>query len=179
MTREVLDYVIWEMGQAFDTLFHNLKDLHPDDWTWVPPGGARSIAAIVGHLASSKIMNDNHAFGDGSLMWEDDAAWAKLVGGPNPMAQDRGLSPEQLVQWLRDSHLKLLRNVDALAGDEDLRARRPVSWGGTRETRWIITRLINHDGFHAGEINHLRSIHQQNDRWEWEVWAEEHPDGAG
>jgi len=65
MSRAVLDHIIWEMGQGFETLFSNLKDLRPEDWAWVPPGGARSIAAIVGHVASSKVMYDNHAFGDG------------------------------------------------------------------------------------------------------------------
>jgi uncharacterized damage-inducible protein DinB len=155
MSRAVLDYVIWEMGQAFDTLFHNLKDLHDDDWIWIPPGGARSISAIVGHLASSKVMYDNHAFGDASLTWEQ------------PLFNE-ALPPAKLFEWLRDSHLRLLKNVAALPDDKELQKRRPVNWGGTRETRWIITRLINHDGYHAGEINHLRSIHQQNDRWEWE-----------
>ena len=179
MSRDVLDYLVWEMGQAFDTLFHNLKDLDPDDWTWIPPGGARSIGAIVGHLASSKVMFDNHAFGDASLQWEDDAAWARIVSGPDPKAQDRGLSPAQLFEWLRESHLRVLRNVDALPSDDELQKPRPVSWGGARETRWIVTRLIHHDGYHAGEINHLRSIHHQNDRWEWEIWADEHPDGHG
>jgi uncharacterized damage-inducible protein DinB len=163
MTRDVLDYVIWEMGQAFDTLFHNLKDLRDDDWTWIPPGGARSISAIVGHIASSKVMYDNHAFGDASLTWE-----SPLFNDAQSPTTDRGLDPGQLFEWLRESHLRLLKNVDALADDTELERRRPVNWGGTRETRWIITRLINHDGYHAGEINHLRSIHQQNDRWEWE-----------
>jgi hypothetical protein len=184
MSRDVLDYLVWEMGQAFDTLFHNLKDLDDADWTWIPPGGARSISAIVGHLASSKVMYDNHAFGDGTLMWEDDAAWAALVGegivgGPHPTSSDRGLTPEQLFEWLRESHLRVLRNVDALAGDDELQKPRPVNWGGARETRWIITRLIHHDGYHAGEINHLRSVHHADDRWEWEKWEDEHRDDAG
>ena len=168
MARDVLDYVVWEMGQAFDTLFHNLKDLHDDDWTWIPPGGARSIAAIVGHLASSKVMYDNHAFGDGSLTWQD-----PLFGEAQTPEEVDALPPPKLFEWLRESHLRLLRNVDALPDDAELERPRPVNWGGTRETRWIITRLINHDGYHAGEINHLRSIHQQNDRWEWEQWEDQ------
>jgi hypothetical protein len=90
MSRQILDYVIWEMGQAFDTLFSNLKDLHDDDWAYVPPGGARSIAAIVGHVASSKVMYDNHAFGDASLTWEDpvfaEAQTPPGGSGPSPQA---------------------------------------------------------------------------------------------
>ena len=43
MGRVLLDYVLAEMGQSFDMLFANLRDLRDDDWTWVPPGGVRSI----------------------------------------------------------------------------------------------------------------------------------------
>ena len=163
MTRVLLDHVIWDMGQAFDMLFNNLKDLREDDWDYVPEGGARSIRAIVGHVASSKLMYDNHAFGDASMTWEDpqwDAAQSPTSG--------EGFSPEALVDWLRASDLRLRRSVDALGDDAELARNRPVSWGGTRKTRWIITRLIHHDAYHAGEINHLRSVHQRSDRWEWE-----------
>ena len=45
---------------------------------------------------------------------------------------------------------------------------RPVNWGGNRKTKWIMAMLIRHDIFHAGEINHLRALHQRNDGWEWE-----------
>jgi hypothetical protein len=163
MTRVLIDYTIWEMGQAFDALFANLKDLRDDDWTWVPPGGHRSIRAIVGHIASSKIMYDNHAFGDASLTWMD-PRWDEAQ---SPMS-DEGFSPERLVDWLREADLELRRHVDALDDDAELERDRPVNWGGKRSTRWIINRLVHHDGFHAGEINHLRALHQQNDRWEWE-----------
>jgi hypothetical protein len=27
--------------------------------------------------------------------------------------------------------------------------------------------MIEHDLYHGGEINHIRSQHQQNDRWAW------------
>jgi hypothetical protein len=168
MSRDVLNFVIWEMGQAFDALFSNLKDLREDDWTWVPPGGARSIAAIAGHVASTKVMYDNHAFGDGSLTWMDPLfgdAQSPPAGGQGP---DGGPSPQELVEWLRESQLRLLRNVDALGDDGELLRDRPVNWGGAMPTRWIISRLIHHDGYHAGEINHLRSVHRGDDVWEWE-----------
>jgi hypothetical protein len=164
MSRVLLDNTIWHIGQAFDGLFANLKDLRDDDWTWVPPGGHRSIRAIVGHLASCKVMYDNHAFGDASLTWMDprfDAAQSAEADGGD-------FSPEALVEWLRASDLQVRKSVDALADDGELERDRPVNWGGMRSTRWIITRLIHHDGFHAGEINHIRALHQQNDRWEWE-----------
>ena len=163
MTRILLDQTIWEMGQAFDMLFANLKDLRDDDWTWVPPGGVRSIHAIVGHVVSCKMMYDNHAFGDATLTWMDPrfAAWQSS-------APAEGFSPASLVDALRESDQQLRRSVDAQGDDRELERDRRVNWGGTRSTRWILSTLIHHDGFHAGEINHIRAIHQRNDRWEWE-----------
>jgi hypothetical protein len=155
-----------DLGQAFDLLFSNLKDLHADDWAWLPAGGARSIYAIAGHAASSKVMFENHAFGDASLHWEDDPFDLALPSGPHD-AKD----PQPLITWLREAELRLRRSVDALEDDAELERPRPVAWGGRRKTRWIIHHLAQHDAFHAGEINHLRAMHQRNDRWEWETDA--------
>jgi hypothetical protein len=163
MTRALLDYTILEMGQAFDALFANLKDLRDDDWTWVPPGGVRSIRAIAGHVASNKVMYQNHAFGDASLTWMD-----PVLTAAESTDADANFVPAHLVEWLRESDLALRRSVDALGDDAELEVNRPVNWGGKRKTRWIISAVIRHDGFHAGEINHIRALHQGNDRWEWE-----------
>ncbi len=163
MSRVLLDQMIWQMGQAFDSLFGNLCDLDEGDWLWVPPGGVRSIRAIVGHVGSCKVMYDNHAFGDASMTWAD-----APFGDAQSSASEGGMSSAQLVDWLRAAELRVRRSVDALGDDEELLKPRAVNWGGTRPTRWIVNTLIHHDGFHAGEVNHLRAIHQQNDRWEWE-----------
>jgi hypothetical protein len=163
VARTLLDHVIWEMGQAFDALYEALKSLDDDDWEWLPDGGARSIRAIVGHVASSKLMYDNHAFGDASLTWMDPRF--DLAQSPHPGTP---FAPGDLVGWLRETDIALRRHVDELESDDELERPRPVNWGGMRATRWILNRLTNHDAFHAGEINHLRALHQRNDRWEWE-----------
>lgn len=152
-----------DLGQAFDLLFSNLKDVRDDDWAWMPPGGARSIYAIAGHAASSKVMFQNHAFGDASMRWEDDAFELALPSGPHA-----AVDPQPLIAWLREGELRMRRSVDALGDDGELDRPRPVPWGGMRKTRWIIHHLAQHDAFHAGEINHLRAVHQADDRWEWE-----------
>ena len=36
-------------------------------------------------------------------------------------------------------------------------------WGTQHETRWLIKTMIEHDIYHAGEINHLRALAQGND----------------
>ncbi len=163
MARILLDRAIAQTGQAFDMFFANLKDLREDDWSWLPEGGARSISAIVGHVVSCKVMYDNHAFGDAAMTWMDprfDEWQSPAPGG--------GIEPQRLIEALREAQLHLLRSIDVLADDSELARERPVNWGGTRATDWIITRLVEHDCFHAGEVNHLRAIHQRNDRWEWE-----------
>lgn len=164
MSRILLDHMIWDIGQAYDALFANLKDLRDDDWDWIPAGGARSITGIVGHVASNKTMFGNHAFGDASMTWED----PRVNDGAAPDSALSVFTPDRLVDWIRRTDLELRRSVDSLANDDELVKRRPVLWGGTRSTRWILSHLIQHDGFHAGEINHIRSLHQQNDRWSWE-----------
>ncbi len=37
-----------------------------------------------------------------------------------------------------------------------------------RHTCWIIAALIGPDFYHAGEINHLRSLLGADDRWRWQ-----------
>jgi uncharacterized damage-inducible protein DinB len=163
MPRELLDQMISDLGQSFDMLFANLKDLHDDDWSWLPDGGVRSIRALVGHVASCKVMYDNHAFGDASMSWDD----PRLEEAQSPSSDD-DFAPALLIDWLRESQLHLLKSIDALTDDAELMRPRPVNWGGNRKTKWIIGTLIRHDVFHAGEINHLRALHQRNDGWEWE-----------
>jgi len=38
-----------------------------------------------------------------------------------------------------------------------------------KETRWLIAVTIEHDLYHAGEINHLRALKHGDDRWAWDV----------
>ena len=43
-----------------------------------------------------------------------------------------------------------------------------TNWGEPKETRWIIAVMIGHDLYHAGEVNHIRSLRQQDDRWAYD-----------
>ena len=101
----------------------------------MPPGGVRSIRAIVGHVASCKVMYDNHAFGDASMTWMD-----PRFGDAQSPSSDGGISPEALVEWLRTSELHLRRSVDALGDDAELMTRPAGELGRHAPTRWIITR---------------------------------------
>ena len=144
-------------GPDWHSLLSNLNTVAPDDWTWVPPGGARSIRDIVRHLGRVKLMAHYQAFGDGALTWDD-----PRLNGDAPTADI-----PSAIAWLRMGHERLRDGIAALADDAELLRPRRTNWGEPRETRWVITvSMIQHDLYHAGEINHLRALHQGNDQWE-------------
>ena len=55
----------------------------------------------------------------------------------------------------------------ALPDDTQLDVARLTNWGEHRPTRWIVASMITHDAYHAGEINHLRSLLSGDDRWRY------------
>ena len=152
-------HLLYLLDEAFDgtpwhSLLGNLSAVAPEAWTWVPPGGHRSIRDIVQHVGACKFMYHDHAFGDARLAWED-----RLVTG-----DDASGDVATATAWLREGHARLRRSV-ALLDDAELPRPRKTNWGELKETRWIIAVLIQHDLYHAGEINHIRSLQQQHDRW--------------
>ena len=44
-------------------------------------------------------------------------------------------------------------------------ALRKANWGSEYETRWLMATIIEHDLYHAGEINHIRALAQGDDAW--------------
>ncbi|HUS15180.1 MAG TPA: DinB family protein [Chloroflexia bacterium] len=162
MTTPAVSELLYLLDAAFTgpwhSLLENLKAVTPEDWTWVPPGGTRSIRDIVGHVGGCKLMYHNHAFGDAQLTWND-----PLVDGGDALA-----TPEAAIGWLRTGQ-QLLRDSVAALDDSGLSRQRMTNWGEQKETRWIITVVIQHDLYHAGEINHLRSLRQESDGWAYDA----------
>ncbi|MFL5768578.1 MAG: DUF664 domain-containing protein, partial [Chloroflexota bacterium] len=79
-----------------------------------------------------------------------------------------GGSPEEVLVWLEAAHARLVGHVAALADDAELETPRMTNWGELRPTRWIVAAMITHDAYHAGEINHIRSLLDGDDRWRFE-----------
>ena len=79
-------------------------------------------------------------------------------------AQKMTASLSSALIWLREGHRRLHESIAAIA-DDDLMVQRKVHYGGTAETRFIISVVIEHDLYHAGEINHLRALRQGTDGW--------------
>jgi hypothetical protein len=159
VTTAAISQLLYLLDQAFDaqewhSLLSNLHSVTLDDWRWIPPVGGRSISEMVGHVGGAKFMYENHAFGDATLTWDDPLIRGGDVLQTIPSAMD----------WLRAGQERLRRSIANLQDDDLLQPRR-TNWGEFKETRWIIAVMIQHDLYHAGEINHLRALHQHRDNW--------------
>jgi uncharacterized damage-inducible protein DinB len=162
MTRTAVDQLLSFLDAAFGgedwhSLLCNLRDVKREEWDWKPPGGRRSLRDIVQHVGGCKLMYENHAFSDASLSWDD-----PLVAGGEALEE-----AATAVAWLRQCHERLRRSVARL-DDAELERPRRTNWGASKETSWIVAMMIQHDLYHAGEINHLRSMYRGDDRWEHE-----------
>jgi hypothetical protein len=167
MARAGIEQYLYLMDAAFagpdwHSLLTNVRALKAEDWLWLPPDGARPIAEMVAHVGACKYMYDNHAFGDAALEWDQPLTSERRLSSPTPAALD------ELMAWLDDAQRRLRASVDALADDAELLKPRRTNWGEMKETRWIIKSMIEHDLYHAGEINRMRALRQRNDRWEYE-----------
>jgi hypothetical protein len=165
VSRAAIDTLVWLIEDAFkgDTshsLFANLRNLRPEDWTAVPPGAGRSIADNIEHVGWCKWMYEDYAFGA-----------ATLRGDRPPLVPPNGARsrpPDELLTGVMEGHGRWLAAVRALPGDAELDRDRLTNWGERLPTRTIIRIMIAHDFYHAGEINHLRALLQGTDRWEYE-----------
>jgi uncharacterized damage-inducible protein DinB len=163
-----LDELVYLMEEAFSgtgieetnetqSLLGNLRTVGEDSWRTPPPGGSRTIASIVLHIGSCKVMYADYAFGPAQRRWDDPS----LV----PWTDD-DVPRDAAIEWLVATHGDLMAYVKAL-GDDDLGRLRMTNWGEQRETRWLLSTLMQHDVYHAGEINHLRALTTSDDRWKW------------
>jgi hypothetical protein len=76
-------------------------------------------------------------------------------------------TPREAEAYLRDGQQRLRDSVAALSEDAELLRPRRSNWGERYETRWLVNKLVQHDLYHAGEINHLRALRHGDDRWPW------------
>ncbi len=156
MGREGIEQYLYMMDQAFDSpvgwhsLMKNLGAVKDDEWDWVPEGGTRSIADLAEHC-SARYMYANHMFGDRTMRWE-------TIPAPPSRPDHAGV-----LAWLREGFRRMREGVAALTDDAELSQQRGAPWGDERETRWLVNIMIQHDLYHAGEINHIRALRQGND----------------
>jgi hypothetical protein len=163
-----IEEVVYLLDEAFSgkgieetnesqSLLGNLATVEEASWRAVPHGGVRTIESVVIHVGTCKVMYDEYAFGPGRLRW-DDRDLLPWPEGEAPM--------QEVVVWLRETHARFVAHVRVLSDDELAMPRR-ANWGEDRETRWLISTILEHDTYHAGEINHIRSLVRSDDRWKW------------
>jgi hypothetical protein len=167
MARSAVETLLYLLDQAFDggehSLIANVRSLRENDWSFVPDGGSRSPSDILWHVAACKWTYDHCAFGPATWTWPAIEA-AGPAGGPPLNAEPSPQNVASLIDWTERAQKQLRAHVASLDDGELLAARR-AHWGRECETRWLITVMIEHDIYHAGEINHLRSLHHRDDRW--------------
>jgi hypothetical protein len=146
-------------GGEFHGLIGNLRAVDEAMWATPLPGSVRTIGEIALHVGSSKVMYTDYAFGSASLTWESPEV------EPWPPADAR---MADVIDWLGRTHSALMDHVRAL-DDADLLTSRRANWGEEKETRWLLSTLLQHDVYHAGEINRMRSILAGEDRWKWQI----------
>jgi uncharacterized damage-inducible protein DinB len=165
LSRTAIDTLAWLAEEAFDgdpshSLLANLRDLREEDWTAMPRETGRSIADILEHVGWSKWMYEDYAFGPASMRGDQ----PPLI----PAGGARSRPREELLAWLMEGHRRWLASIHALADDTELDRARLTNWGEWLPTRVIIRIMIAHDFYHAGEINHLRALLQETDRWPYD-----------
>jgi uncharacterized damage-inducible protein DinB len=148
-----------EASNESQALLTNLESVPDEAWRALPTAAARSIESIALHVAACKIMYDDYAFGAGTLRFGTSAV-EPWTDGEAP--------PDEVISWLEEAHDRLVGHVAALADDAELDMPRMTNWGEPRPTRWIVAAMITHDAYHAGEINHLRSLLDGDDRWRFQ-----------
>ncbi len=121
----------------------NLADLTEAEADWLPMPSLRSIRDLLAHLGTGKVVTANRCFGDGTLGFSAVAvpeAWRDL---------DR---------WLRHAH-EGLREPLGFLRDEQLGERRSM-FGREMTLERILEASIEHDFYHAGEINRTRELYR-------------------
>jgi DinB superfamily len=163
-----IDEIVYLLDEAFrgtgieatnesQSLLANLSTVEDACWRAVPTGGTRTIESVVLHVGSCKVMYDEYAFGPGELDWDhlDVQPWRE------------GAAPrDDAMSWLTRAHERFVGHVRDLRDDE-LAVPMRTNWGEQREARWLISTILQHDAYHAGEINHIRALLSSDDRWKW------------
>jgi hypothetical protein len=163
-----IDEVVYLMDEAFrgkgieetnesQSLIANLATVDDRVWRMTPETGKRTIESVALHVGSCKVMYDDYAFGDAKLSW-DDSVVLPWRDGEAPRSD--------AIDWLTKSHERLMEHVRALT-DDDLSRPRLANWGEERPTRWLLSTLLQHDTYHAGEVNHIRALLAADDVWKW------------
>ena len=148
------------MNHAFEggehSLLDNLASVLDESWDLLPQGARRSIREIVKHVGLFKYMYANHAFRGATLGYSDP---------PATPPSERLASRHAATDWLREAHTYLVGAFGELADDSELDVPRKAHWGDYLPTYSLMVIMLEHDLYHAGEINRTRALLRNDDGW--------------
>ena len=153
MAGPAVESFLYLMRRAFDegehSFLRNLEGTTDHEWDALVPGQpfGRSVGYIAWHTAAGKHLYWDHAFGSKTLTGD-------YTG--TGVHQPRRL-PADVVAYAREWQARWLASVEAMT-DADLAAPTTAHWGSVLSMRRVIAAMIEHDLYHAGEINHLRAL---------------------
>jgi len=165
MTRTAIDTLVRRMdaayrGDPFHALRRNVESVRSEEWDVRPAKwnaeefGTEpelSICDLVAHVAGAKFMYADRAFGDASLEWAD--------------IQLPSREMEAMLAWLDEGHRALAEGLAALTDDTELAEQRPAPWRLPLQREQLVGIVINHDLYHAGEINRQRALIRGAEGW--------------
>lgn len=161
MPRERIDQLLELMDRAFESHEHslivNLRSVRDESWSLLPENASRSIRNITAHLGLFKFIYANHAFRGADMGYGDPPATPDAT---------RLQSTSAAMEWLREAHAYLTGCIGELQDDEELDAPRKAHWGEFLPTYDLIVIMLEHDLYHAGEINRTRALLQHDDKWD-------------
>ena len=85
--------------------------------------------------------------------------------GPATPSPVRLASQQAATDWLREAHAHLTDAFGELADDSELDVPRKAHWGEYLPTYDLMVIRLEHDLYHAGEINRTRALLQDDDDW--------------
>jgi hypothetical protein len=177
MTRAAVDGLLYLLDEAFEgieqpwhSMLGNLASVAEDDWLWVPPEGTRTIRQIAGHVGGAAYLYYDCAFGGRSVFGDPIVSWDVPAGdlgvGTAELDSPRRLDNEppmrDVVGWVTE-RAKIFREAVSQLDDAGLTEERTSHFGKAYPIRWFVGVMIQHYAYHAGEINHIRALHQGND----------------
>jgi hypothetical protein len=143
------------MDRAFGgnehSLLDNIRPVRDELWEALPQGAKRSTREITRHVGLFKYIYANHAFDGADMDYSD----------PAP---ERHATLAAAAQWLGEAHAYLIGFIRELS-DADLDVLRKAHWGQLVPTHDLIVTMLEHDLYHAGEINRTRALVQNDDNW--------------
>src|SRR5690606_13223170 len=149
-------------GDRYHALLRNIESVRPDEWDVRPAEwsaevfGAQpqlSICDIAGHAGAAKHVYAARLSGDDALAWADIRV---------PAAREM----PAVLTWLDEGHEALASALAGLADDADLMAERLSPSRRVLTAEQLLSLIINHDLYHAGEVNRQRALLRGADGWE-------------